>query len=242
MAVEIDVEAFEQSVKDDEALQNLAAETYYYSDGSSTSDHIKDKELYELALAWMKASGNFNYNTLYMKPALWARAIQDFHQQQSYSLTDVKGVDIRLIRMAKAQNKTILNIETAESKITLDTGWSDSLQELLLSEAVTTTGKAYSSAVQELYESWCIGDESALTEAIKDEFSDMTVEDQKLYSEYNQAMMTDRNALMLKAAKKYLESGETVFYAVGLAHLLAEDGLVNALRNAGYTVEPVVFQ
>jgi len=32
-----------------------------------------------------------------------------------------------------------------------------------------------------------------------------------------------------------------VFYAVGLAHVLAEEGLVNSLREAGYTVEPVEY-
>ena len=54
-------------------------------------------------------------------------------------------------------------------------------------------------------------------------------------------MEIDRNAGMLEVAKKYLESGDTVFYAVGLAHLLAEDGLVFTLRDAGYTVELVPY-
>ena len=46
---------------------------------------------------------------------------------------------------------------------------------------------------------------------------------------------------MLAVAEEYLTSGKTVFYAVGLAHLLTDDGLVNTLRNAGYTVERVEF-
>ena len=69
-------------------------------------------------------------------------------------------------------------------------------------------------------------------------------EDQKdLIEEYNTAMSYDRNEGMLKVAIDYLESGETVFYAVGLAHLLDDvSGLVNALRDAGYTVELVQYQ
>ena len=63
----------------------------------------------------------------------------------------------------------------------------------------------------------------------------------KIYWEYTNAMEVNRNANMLKVAQEYLESGKTVFYAVGLAHLLAEDGLVNTLRDAGYTVELVSF-
>jgi hypothetical protein len=47
---------------------------------------------------------------------------------------------------------------------------------------------------------------------------------------------------MLKVAISYLESGETVFYAVGLAHLLDDvNGLVDTLREAGYTVELVQY-
>ena len=54
-------------------------------------------------------------------------------------------------------------------------------------------------------------------------------------------MITQRNAVMLSAAITQLESGSTVFYAVGLAHVLGETGLVNGLRNAGYTVELVSY-
>ncbi len=55
-------------------------------------------------------------------------------------------------------------------------------------------------------------------------------------------MRYDRNDGMLDVAIRYLESGETVFYAVGLAHLLNNhNGLVDTLRAAGYTVELVEF-
>ena len=58
-------------------------------------------------------------------------------------------------------------------------------------------------------------------------------------AEYNQAIAVQRDELMLEKAIEYLESGNTVFYAVGLAHLLSETGLVDGLREAGYTVEIV---
>ena len=59
---------------------------------------------------------------------------------------------------------------------------------------------------------------------------------EELYEEYHSAMETSRNADMLEVAKGYLDSGKTVFFAVGLAHLLGDGGLVQALRDAGYTV------
>ena len=63
----------------------------------------------------------------------------------------------------------------------------------------------------------------------------------KIQEEYYAAMESSRNAGMLEVAKEYLESGEVIFYAVGLAHLLAEDGLVATLREVGYTVELVQY-
>ena len=79
-------------------------------------------------------------------------------------------------------------------------------------------------------------------EKIRENLDTINAELEKIYNEYIKAMEIDRNAGMLKVAQKYLESGDTVFYAVGLAHLIAEDGLVNTLRDAGYTVERVVFE
>jgi uncharacterized protein YbaP (TraB family) len=54
-------------------------------------------------------------------------------------------------------------------------------------------------------------------------------------------MNWDRDEGMVETAIEYLESGDVVFYAVGLAHVLSEEGLVNSLREAGYTVELVTF-
>ena len=103
----------------------------------------------------------------------------------------------------------------------------------------------------ELFELWCAGDEEALRERISCEVdtSEMTEEEladyeehKHLLEEYNETMSHDRNDGMLEVAIEYLESGETIFYAVGLAHLLDEtNGLVDALREAGYTVELVTF-
>jgi uncharacterized protein YbaP (TraB family) len=100
---------------------------------------------------------------------------------------------------------------------------------------------------------WCEGDEQTLIAYLNEEDEDpdtstMTDEELEQYNkelalmeEYNEAMSSSRNVEMVDVAIGYLESDKVVFYAVGLAHLLAEDGLVNALRDAGYTVELVTF-
>lgn len=241
LAVEFDISAFEEQAASDASLQARLAAAYYYGDGSKTSAHL-DAELYESAYPLILASGNNSINTPYMKVSVWANLIENFYLQQDYSLTSARGVDQRLLALAKAQGKTILDIETGLSQVQMLTGYSEALQSSLLSDTVSVSLVDYNRELRELYELWCGGDEAALTEAMTDDTSGLTEDELKLYNEYMKATITDRNAKMLAAAQTYLESGETVFYAVGLAHLLGENGLVNALRAAGYTVELVAYQ
>ena len=86
------------------------------------------------------------------------------------------------------------------------------------------------------------GDAEELLPAMEDDVSELTPEELELYNEYNQAMMIDRNAIMVEKAIEYLESGETVFYAVGCAHLAGETGLLHCLEQAGYTITQVSYE
>ena len=63
LAMEVDLEAFEALLKEDDELAQQVSGAYYYSDGTMTADHI-DAALYEKALKYMKASGNYNMNTV----------------------------------------------------------------------------------------------------------------------------------------------------------------------------------
>ena len=162
---------------------------------------------------------------------------------QFHPLSSQQGVDNQLIWRAEDQEKPIYDVESGLFQTQMLTGFSDALQEQLLLESAAMDPMEYISATQELFEMWCSGDEAALTAYLNQEedLSELTDEEIALIEEYNNAMGTDRNDDMLDVAIDYLESGEVVFYAVGLAHLLAEDGLVNTLRDAGYTVELVTF-
>lgn len=240
LALEFDSGAFEEQLDTDETLMNQVSEAYFYADGTKTSDHM-DQELYDLALPYLKASGNYNMNANYMKPYLWSNSMTNFLMRQTRTLHGDKGVESRLETLAADQEKPIYSIESGLFQIQMMCGYSDELQEMLLADALDSTLEEYAQELLELYEAWCAGDEAALRELLTDDLSEMTEEELALYEEYNKAMLLDRNAEMLKVAIEYLESGETVFYAVGLAHLLTGNGLVDTLREAGYTVELVSF-
>jgi len=250
LALEFDTQAFREQLAEDPALNEELSKYYYYTDGTTAFDHISDENLYLSGIMMLKATGLYNTNYLAMKPYLWSQDMSNVFLQLGNKLTAGKGMEARLQLLADHYGKPILEVETALSQVQMITGFSDALQELLLAQAIFTPVRDSWEASHELYELWCAGDEAALIEAfrqdtdeeIPEEFMEEYETVMALFEEYDKAMITDRNKAMTDVAIGYLESGDTVFFCVGLGHLLSEDGLVNALREAGYTVELVQYK
>ena len=238
LAVEFNMDVFEDRMESDPATAAMIAQFYVYTDGSTIVDHLQDDALADEAVEILKATGSYNSTLLMMKPIILAQSVENDYIRLSHVISADMGMDRQLLAMARDAGKEILEVETGEEQMQMLTGYSDALQELLLKEALEYDPAEYMAETVELYELWCSGDEAALI-TLLNEVEEMTDEEAALYEEYNKAMSTDRNAAMLTVAREYLSGDKTVFYAVGLAHLLEEDGLVNTLRSAGYTVELV---
>ena len=242
LAVEFDINDFEEQLAQDPALAEKVLEYYLYTDGTTIEDHLQTPDVFYAAMQTMKMTGQFSNVAMVTKPSMWSQAIEDFYMRQGYTLYTDYGVDMQLLELAETQGKTILNVESGMEQLEMLTGYSDEVQEMILLSTLAVDPLTYNKEILRLFEAWCRGDEAELIQLLTTDTSEMTPEELELYEEYTRAMETDRNEKMLEVAKGYLSSGDTVFYAVGLAHLLAEDGLVNTLRQAGYTVELVSYQ
>ncbi len=241
LAVEFDSEAFQLQTNTDPLLQSQLSKVYYYADGSATAAHL-NPQLYQRAYALILASGSNTMNVPYMKPIIWESMLQNFYIQRDGRLTAWQGVDSRLLALARQQEKTVSEIESGLSQLQVLSGLPDAVQELLLRETASASQQDYCQTIHQLYEAWCRGDEAELTQAVLDDTGSMTEAELALYDQYYQAVITDRNATMLKAAKQFLKGKEPVFFAVGMAHILGEKGLAAQLQDAGYTVEIVTYQ
>jgi len=239
LAVEADVVAFEEDL---ETNTDLAAQVaaIYLNDGNQPTKDMLNAEVYSDAIKLLKASGNYNSGMELIMPCLWSSSIESFYLTLG-GLQAEKGVDMRLLESAKAQNKEIREVESYLFQAELLADFSPELQALLLEQTLEYTAAEYCSEVQTLYDLWCAGDEAALRQSLEEDIPDLTAEEAALYEEYLDAMIIQRNKDMLDVATSYLESGDTVFFAVGLAHLLQENGLVDTLQDAGYTVERVIY-
>lgn len=248
LAVEFNSNAYVEEMATNEDYQESITDMYFYTDESTIRDHLTP-EVYEVALKFLKYSGDYNPNLDYTKPFVWESAISQALTGSGRRLFSEKGVDQRLIDLAEERGKEILDVESAESQITILSEFSDGLQEALLASTLSSTRSEYNHNISKLYELWCSGDEAALIAYLRnneaeeegEEEEEIDEETQKLLEEYNKAISTERDIDMIVVATDYLRSGKVVFYAVGLAHLLAENGLVDGLRAAGYTVELVQF-
>ncbi len=251
LALECDTEAFDKQLEEDDKLQEQVSNLYFFSNGKTLEDLV-DEETYAMAVQFAKATGSYNMNMPYAKPCVWSDGIEQFYLYQGQSLHRDQGVERRLYAWAEELEKPIREVESNMFQVKMLTGFSNDLQILMLEDAMSGTGRSYWESVEELYELWCAGDENALIAELneKPDLSGLTEEElaeyeaqKPLEEEYNKTMSIDRNKGMLKVAIQYLESDDVVFYAVGLAHLLDEtNGLVQALRDAGYTVELVSYQ
>ncbi len=237
LAVEYDLKKAEQMAQDKIYAAKLALRMSYLS-GSKITDHVS-KETYAAAVLALRKYGMHaveNYNSF--KPYFWQALIQQAEIPHYGSIHAENGVDIRLIEQAYEAKKKILEVESEEFQLETLTGFSDAIQEFQLREAAETGRDDSLLSIRLLFEMWCQGNETDLTEILtKNETVDE--EERKLMEEYNAKILKERNQSMTEKAKEYIESGETVFYAVGLAHLLGEEGIIRQLQNAGYSVERV---
>lgn len=240
LAVEYDINEFLLQTSTDSTLQNTIADLYYYLDGSTIYDHLSE-EVYQDAYYLLTASGDANTSTDYMRPVFIASLIEEFYLEQGYLLSTDKGMDLKLLEFAQITDKRIISIESGLSQLQILSTLSDELQQLLLESALNSSISDYNDSVNELYELWCQGDLEGLLPLLFSDDNSTDEAEQALWQEYDQALIIDRNATMLSTAIDCLEGDETVFYAVGLAHLLGDSGLLQGLEDAGYTVTTVSY-
>ncbi len=251
LALEIDPNGVQDYLNKHSDVARKLQDYIYYINGTTLSDNIAP-QLYADALKLIKATGGYGYKAEESTPTVWADAIESAYMTHVGQLSSSYGVENRLIEIANSKSIEIRSIEDIGKQLTLFYKFSEDLQELILYDIVYYGRDAYAKELMDLYELWCAGDEEALreeicapsqinfTEAALAQISEEEMAQIEAYlAEYDKALGPDRNVQMIEKAIEYLESGETVFYAVGLAHLLDETGLVDGLRAAGYTVELV---
>ena len=239
LAVEFDVVAFEN----DYAAQMASVQQFLLQDGTTVDQHMP-KELYERASALLDEAGLMPNMTKIYKLSMWAQMVEQAALMTRTDYSMEIGMDRTLIQHCYEKNIEVRDVESAEFQYGLLAGFSDELN-LLLIENTLDSLEDYGQAIDELYETWLAGSYEGLMEVLEEEdegSEEMTEAQQALLEDYNDKMLTQRNLGMRDKALQWLKAGDKVFFAVGAAHLMGEDGLVELLRAAGYSVEQVEYR
>jgi uncharacterized protein YbaP (TraB family) len=127
--------------------------------------------------------------------------------------------------MAKDSDKRVTGFETIQAQMDfLSKAYSDAEMITMLQESNDDTGKKM---VQ-----------NYIQENLPELYKDITAP--KIMNEKSRKWMLDvRNKNWVVKMPEMMKDKST-FFAVGAAHLLGEQGVINLLRKSGYTVKPIM--
>lgn len=162
-----------------------------------------------------------------MKPFFIASALQ----QADLPKGAENALDLYLLQKARADGKSCYGVEQYMDQIKAIDAVSMKDQLAMLTEFIHDTTNQSEEEMREMVEAYLRFD--------LDRMWEMSL-DTALPKKFSKVLIYDRNVTM---AKRFVEMAkkQTLFCAVGCAHLAGDKGVIALLRKKGYTVEPVVF-
>ena len=144
---------------------------------------------------------------------------------KSFGCENLKFYEMEFIGLAKKSKKSIGGLETVEAQIQfLNKAYSDDEKIAMLQE---TNGEETAKMVQ-----------NYKNENLPELYKESTTP--KLMNENSKKWMLEvRNTNWVVKMPDIMKDKST-FFAVGAAHLLGEQGVINLLRKKGYTVKPIL--
>ncbi|MEN8183223.1 MAG: TraB/GumN family protein [Myxococcota bacterium] len=161
----------------------------------------------------------------------WLAALQLLGQSLvAGGLEAERGVERQLLLTSRG--KEIRGLETAQEQFALFDSLSDSLQELMLRDALRPTGPA-SGEAGALLDAWRHGDAAALEALL---FTGL--EERPELAPFYEATYFARNVRMAQGIEAVLAEAPYAFVVLGAGHLVGDRGVPALLRASGYAVQP----
>ncbi len=231
LAVELDLYNF----LNNPILALQMAALMYYTPPDNATKHLSE-EVYKLGISKLASAGMPELVLKAIKIENWVSLAEEM-AAASVGLTSDYGVDLHLLTRAHETGKPIYELETYEEQLTVLGSMSDAFMEWQLRQMlVYSSANALGSLM--LCTAWQNGNTDAIRnltedmEGLPEEFKDD-------FDRYINNLLSERDERFTQQAIEYLLSGETVFFAVGAAHVCGSNGLAVRLAQAGYTVEEI---
>jgi hypothetical protein len=138
------------------------------------------------------------------------------------------GVDRYLAQRAAKSRKTVVGLETASFQIGLIDQLPERDQESMLRQSLKEMD-VLDRGLDQIVQAWSTGNVARLEALL--------LGGMREYPAVHQTVIVDRNRRWLPQIEKMIEQGESALIAVGAAHLIGKDGVIELLKARGYTVE-----
>jgi hypothetical protein len=197
-----------------------------YTDGR-TFEGVVAKDTATLVAGRLKGTGIPLEMIRTMKPWMVMLMITAFEAQKA-GLDAALGLDKYFFDKARAANKPVLALETAESQIDRFDKMPESLQEQMLRSTLTEL-ELQRDSIAAMISAWRRGDAAALEKMALSSFEGYR-------GAYN-SLIVERNNNWVPQIEACMSKPQPCFVVVGAAHLIGPDGLLALLKQKGYTIE-----
>lgn len=165
-----------------------------------------------------------------LKPAMVSTQLAMLQTMVAFpEYNHTEQLDMTIQQLAAANDKKIEGFESIESQLNILMGNPISKQVKDLVEALDRDNDSVVKA-QELAEAYFARD--------LDKIEDIILKSNDMDPDDIQRLITDRNNAWVKILQEKLPQ-ETLFVAVGVGHIVGENGLLNQLKQSGYTIKPI---
>ena len=209
-----------------ERAQRVMLEKAFYRNGTSLQQKVSP-ETYQLAEQRARELGLDLVQMSRLKPWFVALSLTAA-KLQKMGFDPNFGLDRVLADQAKNGGKAVRGLETLEFQIGLLDQLSPSEQDSLLRQTLKELD-LLDKSLEQVVQSWNSGDADALERLLLAGMKD--------YPDIYEKIVVDRNRRWLPEVVKMLEQGEKALVVVGAAHLVGKQGLIELLKQRGYTVE-----
>jgi uncharacterized protein YbaP (TraB family) len=228
------VVALEADPTDQQAVAAAIADTFYRPP-ESLQKHLPGPLLTRLS-AVLERLGIPLEQAQTMKPFMVAMMLASIEYANA-GFDPSLGVDMHYAQRAKEDGKPVVELESFGGQIALMNSMSDRLQESLLQITLEAIEKGeIPSLVEAMINAWKSGDGKKLQGAVSAEERKLPV---ALAQEFHRKFMKERNFTMAGKIESMLKATDAHFVAIGAAHLLGPDSVLQILSERGYKVRPL---
>ena len=210
---------------DDPSIMPAIQQSMVFTDGTTAKDYLNESE-YKLVAGFFNDSLGLPFEKLQVIKPFFLSSMTVLHFLGCQPASFEQG----LIKLANEQEIEVKGLETVEEQVSFINNLSMETQKKMLLENLEKydSSKIMFNKMVDYYMNEQLEQINAISEEyMSDDYADMKEE-----------MLIKRNENWIQDIRELI-THQSTFIAVGAGHLPGEKGVIDLLRKAGYTVEPV---